>query len=176
MSGSRGLGDALVLAADPRRVTEFWMTVDRGGPDDCWPWTGYEEEGYGQFYLNDRMVGAHELAVTFTTGEIRLPDLDTCHSCGNPPCCNPKHLRFDTRQSNVDDMVRMGRHHTSASRLSDEDVQLIRRRRAAGAVQDDLAAQYGVSASYISQIVNGLARRAAGGPIPAVRHYRKKSA
>lgn len=166
-----------MAGSDLVRVTEFWMSVDRRGPDECWPWTGYAEpDGYGSFFFDGRMIGAHELAVTFTTGEQRLPELDTCHSCGNPPCCNPGHLRFDTRRSNVEDMVRMGRNHRFPRRLTDEQVQLIRRRREAGAVQDDLAAQCCVSSSYISQIVNGLARRDAGGPIATVRHYRKKSA
>jgi DNA-binding XRE family transcriptional regulator len=165
-------------AVDPIRVTEFWMSVDRGAPDECWPWTGYTEDGYGRFLIDDRMIGAHELALSFSTGERRLPELDTCHSCNNPPCCNPAHLRFDTRQSNVDDMVRAGRQRTSA-RLSDDDVRMIRRRREAGANQDDLAEQFGVAASYISMIVNGKARAAAGGPIAtdvARRYFRKKAA
>lgn len=163
------------MSGDLQRVTEFWMSVDRRGNDECWPWTGYtNEDGYGEFFFGGRMVGAHELAVTFTTGELRLPQLDTCHSCGNPPCCNPGHLRFDTRQSNVDDTVRMGRLYRP-QRISDDDVRLIRRRREAGAAQQDLAEQFGVSESYISQIVNGLARREAGGPVGTVRQYRRKA-
>ncbi|MDN5931328.1 MAG: hypothetical protein L0I24_09745 [Pseudonocardia sp.] len=152
------------------------MSVDRRAPDECWPWTGYSEDGYGRFLLDGRMIGAHELAVSFTTGERRLPELETCHSCNNPPCCNPAHLRFDTRQGNVDDMVRSGRNHKFPRRLDDATVRLIRERRAAGACQDDLAARYGVSASYISYLVTGLKRLDAGGPIDTTRQYRRKSA
>jgi hypothetical protein len=159
------------------RVTEFWMSIDRRGVDECWPWTGYlNEDGYGEFFFEERMIGAHELAVTFTTGERRLPKLDTCHSCGNPPCCNPKHLRFGTRQSNVDDMVRMGRQAKPNQRLSDETVRLIRERRQAGASQDDLAGQYGISSSYVSMIVNGLKRPDAGGPIISSRQHKGRAA
>jgi hypothetical protein len=161
--------------ADPRRVTEFWMQVNRGLPSECWPWTGYSEDGYGRFFWNGRMVGAHELAVTFTTGEVRLPELDTCHSCGNPICCNPAHLRFDTRRSNVDDAVQMGRHHRPESHLTDEDVRTIRSRRAAGASQKDLAEQFGVSQSFVSMVVNGKKRAAAGGPIASNREYRRSA-
>lgn len=153
----------------PERVTAFWMQVRIGHPDECWPWEGYAERGYGKFYFEDRMFGAHELAVTFTTGERRLPSLDTCHSCDNPICCNPKHLRFDTRQSNVDDMFARGRQpdqeKRSTAKLSRATVKEIRERRAMGAFQKDLAAQYGVSGGYISEIVNGLAWSDAGGPI-----------
>lgn len=162
-----------------RRVTEFWSNVDAtGGPDVCHLWTGYvNEDGYGMFFWDGRMVGAHELAVTFTTGEIRLPELDTCHSqnCVTRLCCNPAHLRFDTRQSNVDDAVAMGRNHRFPRRLDDATVCLIRRRREAGANQDDLAVHYDISASYVSQIVNGLARLEAGGPIADGRKYTRRA-
>jgi Helix-turn-helix len=157
------------------KVTDFWMKVDRRGDDECWSWTGYREDGYGQYFFGGRMVGAHELALTFKTGERRLPRLDTCHSCGNPPCCNPRHLRFDTRKSNSEDTVRMGRNNPFPRRLDDATVRLIRERRQAGAAQDDLAAQYGVSASYVSQIVNGISRVDAGGPIARNRHYFRKA-
>ena len=155
--------------ASPQAVTRFWSNVERGSEEQCWPWTGYSEDGYGRFYIDGRMIGAHELAVTFTTGEERLPGLDTCHTCDNPPCCNPKHLRFDTRQSNVDDMfdrerARVGEAH-HAARLSPELVRMIRERRSAGALQRDLAKQYGISAAYVSDIVNGLAWQTAGGPV-----------
>lgn len=56
-----------------------------------------------------------------------------------------------------------------ARRLTDEAVCLIRRRRQAGASQDDLAMQFGVSPSYISMLVNGLKRKEAGGPIQSTR-------
>lgn len=158
------------------RVTEYWMSVDRRGPDDCWLWTAYiNEDGYGEFFFGGKMVGAHELAVTFSTGETRLPELDTCHSCGNPPCCNPAHLRFDTRQRNVDDMVRMGRNYRPPRMLSDDDIVMIRRRRAAGANQQDLAELYGVSSSFISMIVNGRKRADAGGPILSQRQYSRRT-
>ena len=158
-----------------RRVTEFWMSVKIGEPDECWPWTAYlNEDGYGEFFFDGRMIGAHELSVTFTTGEVRLPDLETCHSCDNPPCCNPRHLRFDTHLSNVQEMDDRGRRR-SIERVTDEQVRLIRRRRQAGASQEDLAAQFGVSSSFISMVVNGKKRLSAGGPIATKRHYRRAS-
>ncbi len=81
------------LDAAPR-ITEFWMNVSIADDEvECWPWTGYKEDGYGRFFWDGRMVGAHELALTFTTGEVRAPGLDTCHRCNNPICCNPHHLR-----------------------------------------------------------------------------------
>jgi len=158
-------GETVIEAAT--RVTEFWMNVMVEGGDGCWPWDGYTEDGYGRFFWDGRMVGAHELAVTFTTGERRAPGLDTCHSCNNPICCNPHHLRFDTRASNVADMLAAGT--TRRGRFTNEQVVTIRRRYASGASQLTLARDYRVTNGLISQIVRGLRYRDAGGPISTKR-------
>lgn len=155
--------------ASPQVVSRFWQLVNIRADDECWHWLGYREEGYGKFYIEGRMVGAHELALSFSSGEKRPEGFDTCHSCDNPICVNPLHLRFDTRQSNVDDMFERGRSTTGEAspnaKLTVDLVWLIRTRRANGARQKDLAEQYGMSAAYISEIVNGLVWQHAGGPI-----------
>ena len=91
-----------------RRVTAFWASVSPANDNGCRLWDGYTEDGYGRFWWDGRMVGAHELALTFATGEQRLPHLDTCHGCNVPLCCEPTHLRFDTRAGNMADMARRG--------------------------------------------------------------------
>lgn len=152
-------------------VSRFWSLVDRRGDDDCWPWGGDTDgKGYGVFVFHGRKAGAHEYALSFTTGEQRLPKLDTCHSCDNPSCVNPRHLRFDTRQANVDDMVGRGR-MARPGKLTDQQIILIRERRAAGARQQDLADQFGVSDGAISMIVRGIRWAAVGGPIETERKY-----
>lgn len=137
------------------RVTEFWNTVASGPPAECWPWQGYVEDGYGKYSFAGRMRGAHELALTFWTGERRHPSLDTCHSCNNPICCNPHHLRFDTRKSNVEDMDLAGRRVQGPTKLTAEQVATIRLRIANGARQQELAVEFGVSNSMISMIKTG---------------------
>jgi hypothetical protein len=160
-------------AAHAARVTEFWSFVQRGTPAECWPWTGYQEDGYGRFFYEGRMRGAHELAVTFTTGEVRAPELDTCHACHNPICCNPHHVRFDTRRSNVADMDSAGRRVNGTAKLTAEDVRTMRVRRAHGARQLDLAREYGVTDGQVSMIIRGLRWKNAGGPIETERKYRR---
>ena len=157
------------IASLAAKVTEFWSNVTAGGPDDCWPWTGYEEDGYGRFFFEGKMRGAHELAVTFTTGERRASRLDTCHSCNNPPCCNPAHLRFDTRKGNLADMMAAGTHYAHVGKLNQDAVQLMRERYSSGARQATLATDYGVTISLISQIVRGLRWVDAPGPITTKR-------
>jgi len=161
---------------DAVAVTRFWRNVSPAADDECWIWHGdLSKDGYGTFFYRDRMRPAHELALSFTTGEQRSDGLDTCHSCDNPPCCNPSHLRFDTRQSNVDDMIRRGRQARSG-KLTDRDVVTIRERRNAGARQKDLAEQFGVTDGTISMIVRGIRWANVGGPIESDRaQYRKAS-
>lgn len=155
------------------KVTEFWSNVDKRGADDCWPWGGYLEDGYGRYFYGGQMRAAHELAVTFTTGETRAKELDTCHSCNNPPCCNPKHLRFDTRASNVADMIDAGRQRRG--RFTELEVVTMRTRYQAGARQTDIARDYGVTNGLISQIVRGMRYATIGGPIQGTRERYNKN-
>lgn len=181
MAGNRA--DRRCRAQDPHpeyaqavQITRFWRLVSVRGPDECWPWVGdRDRDGYGTFYYGGRSRRAHELALSFTTGEKKLAGLDTCHSCDVPACVNPAHLRFDTRESNVRDMLDRGRGNPRR-KLSDEDIRLIRERRALGARQKDLADQFGVTDGVISMIVRGLRRAEVGGPIEEKRsQYRKAS-
>ena len=160
--------------ADAVSVSRFWRLVDRRGPSECWPWLGdADRDGYGVFVFRGRKYGAHELVLSFTTGEKRLARLDTCHACDNPRCCNPEHLRFDTRRANVADMVRRGRAAAPARKFTDEQIVTIRERRALGARQKDLADQFGVTDGQISMIVRGLRWANVGGPIQTERKYER---
>lgn len=165
------------LYADAVSVSRFWRLVDVRTGTECWPWTGdTDKNGYGVFFYKGRKAGAHEFALSFTTGERRLPGLDTCHWCDNPPCCNPLHLRFDTRVSNVHDMRDRGRAAKPNARLAPADVVLMRERRQAGAPQKLLAEQFGVSEAYVSTIVRGLTWADAGGPIQSKNNQYRRNA
>lgn len=152
--------------AEAVTVSRFWRLVQIGDPDACWPWLGdSHHDGYGIFFYRGRRRGAHEMALSFSTGEARHPSLDTCHSCDNPACCNPAHLRFDTRGSNVREMHDRGRDRNGTPKLAADQIVLIRERRALGARQQDLAEEFGVSNGLISMIVRGLRWPSVGGPI-----------
>lgn len=160
--------------AEAVTISRFWRLVDEDEPSKCWHWQGdTNRDGYGVFFFRGRRYGAHELALSFTTGELRLSGLDTCHACDNPPCCNPAHLRFDTRRSNVADMVERGRAAAPHRKLTDEEIVTIRERRAMGARQKDLAEHFGVTDGQISMIVRGLRWSHVGGPIQTERQYNR---
>lgn len=86
----------------------FWQKVDRRGPDECWEYQGYRREGYGHVRIPNRAskLGSHVVAFILANGF--KPEM-TCHTCDNPPCCNPKHLVAGDAASNMLDMVKRGR-------------------------------------------------------------------
>lgn len=79
-----------------KQAARFWSGVNILGPSDCWKWTReLSNKGYGRFIANGHTVLAHRVA--FTLGKEPIPSgLLICHSCDNPPCCNPAHLHWDT--------------------------------------------------------------------------------
>ena len=132
-------------------VARFWSHVDVQGPDDYWTWKRARSHGYGRFKIAGRMLTASRVAFEITHGP--LGDAEARHTCDNPPCCNPAHLVAGTHAQNMADMAARGR--SSTRRLTPESVIDIRTRRAAGDRPVDLAAEYGVTPSNISQIVAG---------------------
>src|SRR4051794_31357857 len=94
----------------PNTVEKVLAKVDRsGGPDACWPWTGYcNSRGYGEAMIERRHVRVHRVAWEAEHGPIP-DDMLLCHRCDNPPCCNPAHHFIGTSADNNADMKAKGR-------------------------------------------------------------------
>ena len=75
----------------------------------CLEWTANKlPKGYGVFGLTGGNFLAHRIAWFLATG-IDPGELLTCHTCDNPPCCNPEHLFLGTAADNSGDKERKGR-------------------------------------------------------------------
>lgn len=141
MAVSQGVG--VVFSARETQVIAFWGMVDSsGGPDACWPWLGRRQAGkfdYGRLRWNSpKETEAHRVAYELATGE-KLGSRHGCHSCDNPPCCNPAHIFPGTAGENAQDMWSKGRAHLQRpgaaeriSRLGIEALALHPERRARG--------------------------------------------
>jgi hypothetical protein len=137
-----------------RQLRNFWLKVDKRGPDECWPWLASGNvRGYGQFgLLPAGIFSAHRVAYYLATGKQPGP-LCACHTCDNPSCCNPAHLFLGTDADNVADKVAKGRcaagvNHGRA-KLTEEQVLEIR---AVNETQVVIAAKYGVSRGLVSRV------------------------
>ena len=103
----------------------FWAKVHIPGtnPNVCWEWTGgMLRNGYGCFNIKYRIMQASKVAYILTHKTIPPRHLFTCHSCDNPPCCNPHHLFLGTGRVNSHDASAKGR---IPHKLSDADVLFI---------------------------------------------------
>ncbi len=83
------------------------------------------------------------------------------HTCDNPRCCNPAHLKAGTNKENTQDMIAKGRRADlraekgGRAKLTNECVRRIREACLFGAQQKDLAVLYGVSRATICTAVSG---------------------
>jgi hypothetical protein len=149
--------DAERLAEENQR---FWRRVKKL-ESGCWEWQGGKfPTGYGHasFRWQGKIIQrAHRLAWLLTHGS--LSKLFVLHKCDNPPCVNPDHLFQGNQHVNMADAIRKGRLY---SKLSDEDVAMIRERVAKGGVGEAwrVSLEYGVTNSSISKIVRGILRPA----------------
>lgn len=77
----------------------------------CWGWTGpVSTAGYAYLRRNIGDVFGHRFSREKTDGMPIPPGMVVMHSCDNPPCTNPAHLKIGTKKDNTHDMIAKGRH------------------------------------------------------------------
>lgn len=99
------------LAARRTLSHRLWsrvVTIANG----CMEWrdAATDGHGYGVLRINKKNVRAHRLAWVLTHGQEIPCGMMVLHSCDNPSCVNPEHLRLGNQFDNMADMTSRGRH------------------------------------------------------------------
>lgn len=137
----------------------FDSMVDVHSTGECWPWKGYcRPSGYGMFSVGKTPVQATHIALLLS-GQPRPPTNNfALHSCDNPTCCNPAHLRWGSAADNECDRRERGRtvnpkgEHHGQSKLTDDQVRYIR---TCGKTLAALKQELGVSLTVLSLARSG---------------------
>lgn len=70
----------------------------------CQNWPGAKNKaGYGVTWHNNKWAYAHRVVAKAKKGEVVM------HTCDNPSCVNPAHLKLGTHKQNSEDMVKKQR-------------------------------------------------------------------
>ena len=136
-------------------LKRFWSKVDVREPDDCWEYTGGKLRDYGGHVIPSGTFLSHRLAY-FIKHNVDPGKMLVCHTCDNPPCCNPAHLWLGTVGDNNRDMVAKGRHGKGGARgekhpnakLTEQDVREIR---ASDKSTNELVKQYSAKRQTIRE-------------------------
>ena len=153
---------------DAKIQQRFWSKVIKANTDGCWLWTAHRnKDGYGTFKISPKDYLAHRTAYAISH-QLQMKDIEqiqVLHSCDNPPCVNPKHLRPGTPKENADDREARQRHphdnkgeKSGRAKLKDQDILRIKELRLAGHTHKELAKLFNVHWKHIGEICRGTGR------------------
>lgn len=129
---------------------------------DCLETKHKTARGYGKICCSENgklyQISAHRLAYFLHFGKIE-GELHICHTCDNPPCCNPEHLFQGTPSDNINDARMKGRltfgeRHPQA-KIRKVEVEAICALRKCSFTTNRIAEIFGLSQGHITEITNG---------------------
>lgn len=148
-------------------LSRFWEKVERHGPDECWLWKGASTaNGYGQMAIGEggRKALATHIALAIDGRFRHHQQMLALHSCDNPICVNPRHLRWGTSKENTADCMGRGRMRLadrsnaprgSYNRKAKLNAAKVRYIRSSNQTTTQLAAELGVTSGCISSVRRG---------------------
>lgn len=135
----------MINVTEKLRERFFSKIKEVGG---CWLWQGaLMPEGYPQrIIVNRKAVRVSHIALALD-GRPRTGDLWALHSCDNPQCVNPAHLRWGTELDNRKDLIK--RWKGKGRSFSADEIRFIRNSEMRNV---ELANRFGVSQACICNI------------------------
>ena len=122
--------------------------------DDCWAWRGtIGAGGYGVVKTSLGTEKAHRLSYRIHFGEIPKGEY-VLHSCDNPICVNPNHLRAGSRSDNMQEMWDKGRHPKVPRKLDSETERRVAQRYWETRKPMLVAEEFGISRSLVYSCVH----------------------
>lgn len=93
--------------------------------DKCIDWPFGKSMGYGSVQFEGKRRRTHVVALILS-GSPRPESAYCLHSCDNPSCVNPRHLRWGTHRENMADMNERGRRVGRPARFTAEEAEMVR--------------------------------------------------
>lgn len=124
----------------------------------CHEWQGTTVKKYGVVYYRRKMIAVHRIVCFLTNGEP-AENHQALHSCDNPTCVNPAHLRWGSQKENMMDCKQRNRQSNRSgekngrAKLDENKVKEIRSIYGNGLSMVQIAEMYGVSNQLISRII-----------------------
>jgi len=96
---------------------------------NCWLWLGsIDKDGYGVFTIKQKKTPAHRTSWLLHNGDIKDGHY-ILHTCHNPSCVNPEHLKQGTQYDNIQDQIKLGTNvavNKLSAKLNPDKVRYIR--------------------------------------------------
>lgn len=157
----------------PANLERFRALIETAGPEDCWLWQGLTyPNGYPRFCFSMSNYVATRIAYKLEMG-CDPGQLQVCHSCDTPACCNPRHFFLGTTLDNMRDCKAKGRsgcgkgeRHGSKThperyglnfhaKLTEAQARAIRAAYVDGATSSVLAQRYGITVDTVGKLLRG---------------------
>jgi hypothetical protein len=162
--GIQGKEPVVQIHVTRKQIDRFWRLVNRtDDPDGCWEYTGQRDKyGYGRIGIFYKEYFAHRIAYMASKGNI--PEgMKILHTCDNPPCCNPRHLKPGTQADNIRDAAQKGRlvipnpirgqDHPYTNLTDDQVIEMRRIHAEGGITYVELGKMFGITTSSARYIV-----------------------
>lgn len=153
-----------------RDIERFMRKLEKADVEGgCWEWhAGRKGGGYGVFYLDGKLRGAHRASLLLFKGlDIDTP-LEAMHSCDNPGCVSPAHISYGSHSENMRDASVKGRvvraqdwrgELNPKAKLATDQVREIVELVRSGETRADVGKRFGVTPERVSQILIAAGQR-----------------